>query len=276
MISNSIKNNNALFYWKIVLIVIVLFVILFLGIPLVLEMVVFGYKHPSYITNGEWVGFLGSYLGGIIGGGTTLLAIYFTTKETRRIERENQKATVLKEMLLNRGYLIVDEIDNLGLRLEGYDPQGDIRILETENYKELEKKVSEEQKRDIKMNYLRIKNVGPGLVINCEIKLRMSTENRDTYIDIKSSIPMIQVNQEIFILAQSIKLHPNRQFPTEVELNYMSIVAEEIRYFYKVPRVEGESISEKYMVKKGNRYEEIFKTHTEPVSWVFPAYSRTV
>ena len=55
-------------------------------IPLVLEHAVFRNHIYSILTNGEWASFLGSYLGGVIGGLGTLLALYFTTKETRRIQ----------------------------------------------------------------------------------------------------------------------------------------------------------------------------------------------
>ena len=63
--------------------------ILFAGVPLVLEYLIFRNNVYSVLSNGEWGSFLGSYIGGIIGGTGTLIAMYVTTKETRKVQNEN-------------------------------------------------------------------------------------------------------------------------------------------------------------------------------------------
>lgn len=70
-----------------VIIFISAFVIVVL--PFVLEIVIFRNDFYSVLSNGEWGGFLGSYIGGALGGIGTLLAVYITTKETRKIQQEN-------------------------------------------------------------------------------------------------------------------------------------------------------------------------------------------
>lgn len=44
-----------------------------------------------------WIGFYGSFFGGIIGGTGTLLAVYFTTKETRSIQRRSENILDMSE-----------------------------------------------------------------------------------------------------------------------------------------------------------------------------------
>lgn len=83
LFSGTNKRNAAI----IVLIVLFCSII----VPLLLEILVFRNKVPSALTNGEWGGFLGSYLGGIISGVGTLIAVYITTMETRKIQKQAQK-----------------------------------------------------------------------------------------------------------------------------------------------------------------------------------------
>lgn len=58
-------------------------------LPYALEVFIFRNNVYSVLSNGEWSGFLGSYIGGALGGIGTLLAVFITTKETRKIQREN-------------------------------------------------------------------------------------------------------------------------------------------------------------------------------------------
>lgn len=58
--------------------------------------VVFGNQEPSSITNGEWSGFLGSFIGGIVSGIGTLLAVYITTRQTREIQNYSINQTEIE------------------------------------------------------------------------------------------------------------------------------------------------------------------------------------
>lgn len=46
---------------------------------------------PSPLTNNEWAGFLGSYVGGILGGLGTLIAVYITVKSSQDIQEKDKK-----------------------------------------------------------------------------------------------------------------------------------------------------------------------------------------
>lgn len=264
---------------KMVLIILSLVVISVL-IPLFIDNYIIGNYFPSFWSDSDWSGFLGSYIGGILGGLATLLSIYITTIETRNIERnkrkQDEKEKDKKEKILNRGYILTEEINNLGLRLEGYNCNGDIRILETDNYTEFEKYAYTEKLENIKLNYLKIKNVGPNLVTNCQFKLIITeTDSNKEYI-IEKAVPMIQINQEIFIMAQSSEFLETLQLLTSVEISYITTVGEEILYKYNVENEErNRTCIETYYTKEDNNYKELFSTNVEPVSWIHTNHYRT-
>ena len=72
-------------------IVLFFILLLFIAIPFALEHYVFQSKVPSALTNGEWSAFLGSYIGGIIGGFGTIIAVIMSTTQTDRIQSEQRE-----------------------------------------------------------------------------------------------------------------------------------------------------------------------------------------
>ncbi len=74
---------------KRIVIIVFGFVFIVMILPYALEVFIFRNNVYSVLSNGEWGGFLGSYIGGALGGIGTLLAVFITTKETRKIQREN-------------------------------------------------------------------------------------------------------------------------------------------------------------------------------------------
>ena len=61
-----------------------------IAIPWGIELLIFRNNVYSIIGNDSWASFLGSYVGGVIGGAGTLLAVIITTKETRIIQQKNE------------------------------------------------------------------------------------------------------------------------------------------------------------------------------------------
>lgn len=57
--------------------------------PFALEILFFRSNIHSILNKSEWSSFLGSYIGGAFGGIGTLLSVYFTTRETKKIQEEN-------------------------------------------------------------------------------------------------------------------------------------------------------------------------------------------
>lgn len=83
----NVENNMNFRKQKITLLISIILVSILVS-PLLLDFFIFQNDLYSGLSNGEWASFLGSYIGGIIGGGGTLAAVAITTKETRKIQKE--------------------------------------------------------------------------------------------------------------------------------------------------------------------------------------------
>ena len=55
--------------------IILPFIVLAICVPIIVDFFIFGNSFPSNISNESWAGFLGSFLGSIIGGGCTCWAV---------------------------------------------------------------------------------------------------------------------------------------------------------------------------------------------------------
>ena len=73
--------------------IIVVYVFIGFIIPIVLRHAVFENDVYSKLSNEGWASFLGSYVGGVLGGLGTLIAMYMTIKQTTEIQEENKKDT---------------------------------------------------------------------------------------------------------------------------------------------------------------------------------------
>ena len=75
---------------KVLLISIVVIVLM---IPIILEFFIFRNTFQSPVDNNGWASFLGSYLGGVLGGLCTLATLFVTVRESQRIQRDNKDDT---------------------------------------------------------------------------------------------------------------------------------------------------------------------------------------
>ena len=62
-------------------------------LPFIFKYVIFESTTFSNLSNSEWAGFLGSYVGGILGGLGTLISVFVTVKDSRDMQIENKKDT---------------------------------------------------------------------------------------------------------------------------------------------------------------------------------------
>lgn len=86
---NSNKELNTI---KPILIFICVYCIFSIGLPLAFKYIIFESTAYSNLTNNEWAGFLGSYVGGILGGLGTLFSVYYTVKTSINMQKaENER-----------------------------------------------------------------------------------------------------------------------------------------------------------------------------------------
>lgn len=74
-------------------IIIAFYTIVGLVLPFIFKYVIFESTAFSNLSNNEWAGFLGSYVGGILGGLGTLLSLFITVKDSRDMQAENKRDT---------------------------------------------------------------------------------------------------------------------------------------------------------------------------------------
>lgn len=94
---NSNKELNTI---KPILIFICVYCIFSIGLPLAFKYIIFESTAYSNLTNNEWAGFLGSYVGGILGGLGTLFSVYYTVKTSinmQKAENERRNAEISEE-----------------------------------------------------------------------------------------------------------------------------------------------------------------------------------
>lgn len=88
--------------------IIVIYGVVGIILPIVLKYAVFENTAYSLMSNEGWASFLGSYIGGVLGGIGTLIAMYLTIRQTTDIQRENKKDTderiIAEDLKRNREY----------------------------------------------------------------------------------------------------------------------------------------------------------------------------
>lgn len=95
--------------------------------PLMMDRWIIGNTVYSNINNSDWVSFLGSYIGAILGGICTLLALHIT------IKNENAKHKELLK-LSSRGYISVEDMEFTPI-LYDYEPNITKKVIELPVYK---------------------------------------------------------------------------------------------------------------------------------------------
>lgn len=95
--------------------IIIIIVVILIILPLLIEKFIVNNEFLSKASNDGWIAFLGSYIGGIIGGMGTLIAMVVTTRETRSIQRKNEeyifKREHLEDVKRNKPLLMLKEMD---------------------------------------------------------------------------------------------------------------------------------------------------------------------
>lgn len=154
---------------------IVIFFVVAIGIPLLIDWLVFANKFPSNVSNEAWAGFLGSYIGGLC----TLAAVFITIEDNNKKileQRHTQEHQEKEQRRLNiRPYL-----DTRYTYFDydiAFNPGDRIFEIENETTKRVRFALTEADKSNIKIrnrgegsrqlyiNYI-IRNIGAGSAVN--------------------------------------------------------------------------------------------------------------
>ena len=72
----------------------VVFILLVIGVPFILDWCIIGNEVPSNISNSDWVAFYGGYIGAILGAMFSLIGIAWTIKFTREQNRSDRELQI--------------------------------------------------------------------------------------------------------------------------------------------------------------------------------------
>lgn len=129
-------------------IIFILFILIIISIvPICVDYLIIGNGFPSNVDNSDWVAFLGSYIGALIGAFTTLVGLVITINFTRKQTNEDRRLALAP-------YLKYDMYKQVAL-----DKKHDISILHVIDNNE-----------NVYVNCsVAIKNVGMGVLIDFKI-----------------------------------------------------------------------------------------------------------
>lgn len=138
----------------IVWIWIVTFFLLAIGIPYILDWCIIGNEIPSNISNSDWVGFLGGYIGAILGALFSLAGIAWTIKFTREQNRADRELQI-------RPYFDIRYIPSVNTLPKDVQFLGYVMINEYDD--------NGASSQDVERGLLYLKNVGNGPATNIDI-----------------------------------------------------------------------------------------------------------
>ena len=145
-------------------------------VPLIIDWLIIGNNFPSNISNTDWVGFFGGYIGALIGSIISLLGILWTINFTREQNRADRELQI-------RPYLDIRYVPSTN-KLEGKASWlGYVMINEYNN--------NEAEMQETERGLLYLKNVGNGpatnidvevFVENIKVKYRAKFNNQNTRV----------------------------------------------------------------------------------------------
>lgn len=89
--------NFVSMHRDIIVQIIAMFVLIFIVIPVVCGVIVFHGSIYTIFTNEEWRNFLGSYMGGAVGGACALLVGYISISYNKKMQQDNQERDARNE-----------------------------------------------------------------------------------------------------------------------------------------------------------------------------------
>ncbi|HBF5865995.1 TPA: hypothetical protein ACG3RE_003843 [Clostridioides difficile] len=194
----DIKNIKESFQKKPIGWISGVLIIAIIIIPLIVTFTI-SVRNPifSFNESNGWLGFWGSYLGGILGGLATLVAVVITTNQTRKIQRNNtiQTRKIQKENRKLQERLISIEEENQLKEYRTFFTEGAVRgdfflntnkfffkgdvLLRNKEYKEIESRFKANPDSDFSHDLTKtifwfkfIKNIGEKPMFNVNISIK--------------------------------------------------------------------------------------------------------
>lgn len=155
-------------------------IIAIVALPLAIDWLIIGNNFPSNISNSDWVGFFGGYIGSILGCVISLIGILWTINFTREQNRADRELQI-------RPYLDIRYIPLTNKLEKGVSWLGYVMINEWDD--------NDADNQDVERGLLYLKNVGNGpatnigidvFVENIKVKYNAQFSNQNTKVTANS------------------------------------------------------------------------------------------
>lgn len=188
-------------FWVLIVGAVIVVVIL----PLVIDRLIIGNSFPSNISNSDWVGFLGGYIGSIMGCIISLVGILWTINFTRAQNRADRELQI--KPFLDIRYRDTQKID------DGFNQLGYMMI----NIKE----VDDDKMLMIGSGDLLIKNIGNGAAVNFTVSYFVYSDAEKYWLK--------YVNSRETVTTNTVKPDETAKITFEIQSSRRGPTAEELR-----------------------------------------------
>lgn len=203
----------------------VISVSIIIGFPIFMDKFIVGSDVSSNITNSEWVSFLGSYVGSLFGGVTSIVGIIMTieyTKKETSDEREIAEKRLKEDRRLSKAPFIIASLNN------DFDaPLKNRTTISIKNY-------SPEEVGSRGIGKISLTNIGNGVMLNPRL-IFASIKMRDNYIPERVwALPNVDLpTTKAILVNEALDVHIQLADNLFVKRNMLSyfIVTFKIQYF---------------------------------------------
>lgn len=154
-------------------------IIAVVALPLAIDWLIIGNSFPSNISNSDWVGFFGGYVGSMLGCAISLIGILWTINFTREQNRADRELQI--RPYLDIRYIPMEYIQSNGVPWLGY-----VLIQERDD--------NDAESQDVERGLLYLKNIGNGPATN---------------IGVDVSVANIQVKYSAYFSNQNLEVTTN-------------------------------------------------------------------
>lgn len=202
-------------------------------------------------------------------GVTGALVVYGLGRYSASKDRKRNYRSYLKTESMNANYNLKNAL-----------PKDGSKLIITENYEPIRQKI-----RDLKLDkddkfvkgtylgYMQFKNLGPGLIIEADVELHMSSTNRSWTT--KTTLPIMDKDEEIYVSTDNLEALNEYYVVDEITVIYKTQQNETIKYVYKNVQdekdLEMQNITESYYLKQPftNIFRKLHHSKIRKTEWVY-------
>lgn len=197
----------------------------------------------------------------------TALIIYALGRINAYNDRKRSLRPYLKTDAINANYML----SNLTLK-------DHTKLIITDHYEPIMDKLKrlgvDKDQRFIKstyLGYMQIKNLGPGLILEANVEMHMST--KEMTWNTKLKLPILEVGEEIYVSTDNLDAFKEVYFVDEITITYKTQQNETIKYVFRATQDEKNpeinKVSEVFYRKTLFRFKQLHESTGDQMEWIY-------